>query len=181
MITNELYDLVHAGDLKATVNWLEARPQDLDTPIGEGYSALHVASIFGHEPIVKHLVARGALINQNAANASLATPLHLTVGFRDELVAKQIAMYLLNCGAELNVRQVGGLTPLHHAVSRGSLVLVEMLIDEGADPFLKDDQGVSASDLAKNLKATNEAGEVPVDAIRTALKRAFSLPLEQRS
>ena len=181
MITNELYDLVHSGNLEATSAWLIARPQDLDTPIGDGYSALHVGSMFGHEPIVKHLVERGALINQNAANASMATPLYLAVGFRDEVVAKQISIYLLNCGAELNVRQVGGLTPLHHAVSRGSLVLVEMLIEEGADPFLKDDQGVSASDLAKNLKAENENGEVPVEAIRTALKRAFSLPLEQRS
>jgi uncharacterized protein len=159
MITNGLYDPTHSGDLAAVLEWLKVHPNDLNSPIGDGYTPLHVAALFGHEPIVRELIAYGALVNVEAANASHATALHAAVCFRDENVADRIPRILIECGAELNGAQAGGVTALHHAVNRCSLKLVQTLIEAGADPFLKDDQGRSASDLAKQL----------------ALKGAFSL------
>ena len=178
MITNELYDLTHEGDLKGVSAWLDQRPDDLNADISDGYAALHVACMFGFENVVQHLIARGALVNQNAMNQSKATPLHLAVSFRDETIAKNLILFLLEHGAELNAKQAGGLTPLHHAVARGSALLTDCLVMEGGDPFLKDDQSRSPSDLAKAL--TGDAAE-EAEMIRTALKRAFSLPLETRA
>ncbi len=178
MIENELYDLVHAGDLPGVSKWLDQTPDDLNNFVSDGYAPLHVACLFGHEAIVHHLINRGALVNLNAMNASRATPLHLAVMFRDEETAKRMALYLLNNGAELNAKQDGGQTPLHHAVARGSVILVKALIEEGADPFFEDDLKRSPTDIAKELKG--ESAE-QVDEIRSSLKRAFSLPLESRT
>lgn len=178
MITNQLYDFIHDGDLKATSEWLDQRPDDLNTDLGDGYTPLHVACLFGHESVVQHLISRGALVNVNSQNPARTTALHLAVGFRDEAIAKRLILFLLEHGAELNIKQMGGLTPLHHAVARGSALLTDCLVMEGADPFLKDDQGLSATDLAKALKG-DEAEEQ--ELVQAALKRAFSLPLETRA
>lgn len=172
MITNELYDITHAGNLEGVSKWLDEKPEDLNADISDGYSALHVACMFGWEPIVHHLVKRGSLINQNARNASQTTPLHLATMFRVEATAKNLILFLLDSGAELNAKQAGGQTPLHHAVARGSIPLVQTLILEGADPFMRDEQGKSPNDLASANKD---------EEMRLALKRAFSLPLEART
>lgn len=179
MITNELYDLIHAGDLQGSMNWLDRRPDDLNADISDGYTPLHVACLFGQEAIVQHLLDRRGLVNVNANNMSQATPLHAAVMFRDEAIADRVVRSLLANGAELNATQNGGQTPLHHAVARGSLVLVKTLIEFGADPFLKDEQGRSAQDLAQQLLNSAE-GNSSRAAIREAMKAAFSLPLETR-
>jgi ankyrin repeat protein len=172
MITHPLYDPVHAGDLNLLKSWLDQHPTDLNAPIGDGYTALHVACLFGHEALVAHLLDRHALVNMNAINTSKATPLHLSVTFRDIDTARRISSLLVDNGAELNAPQAGGQTPLHHAVARGALKLVEFLVEAGADPFLKDEQGRAPVDLSRE-NLIDEAGP-----IREALKRAYSLPLE---
>lgn len=158
MKTNGLYDIVHAGSLPELDAWLERKPEDLNTPIGDGYFALHVACMFGHEHVVNSLLSRNALVNVNAENASRATPLHLAVNFRDETVAERICRMLLENGAELNAVQSGGQTALHHAVARKSSSLTKLLMDAGADPFLRDSQGRSAAVLQKAFSVSLEPG-----------------------
>ena len=170
MITSEVYDHAHSGDVTRVAQWLEKNPDSLNTPVSDGFNALHVACLFGHEPLVRHLVSRGALVNIDADNDSRATPLHLAVSFRDEKIAASIAQYLIDHGAELNAMQKGGQTPLHHAVARGSTLLVDLLIEAGGDPFLADDQGRSPADLARELSP-----EMHSDEIRATLKKAFAL------
>lgn len=173
MITSPLYDHVHAGSLDKVRFWLDERPQDLNTFVSDGYTPLQVACMFGQEQVVRFLLDRFVLVNTISDNTARTTALHLAVAFRDEDVAVRIVNALVANGAELNAKQTGGETPLHHAVARGSLKLVDELILSGADPFLKDEQGKSATELAREL-----SGAGPSEEIRTALKRAFSLPLE---
>ena len=170
MIDNQLYDLIHSGDLKGSREWLEQKPEDLNGPLADGFSALHVACIFGRDDIVEYLLAIGGLVNLNAHNSSRATPLHLAASHRDEDIATRIALRLIDHGAELNARQSGGQTPLHHAVARGSLKLVRALVHAGADPFLKDEGDRSPSDLARLLTR-----DFPIEEIQYALKEAFTL------
>jgi ankyrin repeat protein len=172
MINNPVYDPAHDGDVDGVLTWLRANPESINEFVGEGYGLLHVACLFGHEKLVAELLGRGALVNVNADNASRTTPLHAAVAFRDEVIADRIARQLIDNGAELNAQQLGGETPLHHAVARGSLRLTEMLVLAGADPFLKDEAGRTPSVLAQSL----EDGDASM--IREALKRAFALPVE---
>lgn len=165
MITHPLYDCVHAGDVEGVRAWLDPRIEDLNQDIGDGYAPLHVSCMFGHEALCRFLVERGALINLNAVNASGATPLHLAVSHRDEAIAAKIADFLIRHGAELNAPQKGGQTALHHAVARGSAKLVGVLIDAGADPFLKDAHGRAPVDLARALEL-DEVRNVILDKLK---------------
>lgn len=154
------YDLAHAGDVEGVRNWLSARPEDINVFLRDGYNFLHVACAFGHEPLVRFLLDRMALVNVNADNLSQATPLHLAASHRDEAVADRMCRMLIDNGAELNAQQAGGQTPLHHAVGRGSVMLVRTLVEAGADPFLDDDQKRSASAVAKQLGEENQGPEI---------------------
>jgi uncharacterized protein len=151
MIDSPVYDPAHEGDVERVEEWLKANPGAINHTIGDGFSLLHVAAMFGHTNLVTHLIGRNALLNVNAENASRSTPLHLAAAFRDEVVAERIVRELVEFGAELNSHDANGQTPLHHAVARGSKLLARTLIELGADPHLKDGQARSAMDLAKDL------------------------------
>jgi ankyrin repeat protein len=167
------YDMAHSGDSNGVMNWLNAhasdRRVDVNVSVRDGYSLLHVACMFGHDQLVHLLLDRMALVNLNADNTSGATPLHLAACYREEDVADRMMRMLIDNGAELNARQKGGQTPLHHAVARGSVKLVRTLIEAGADPFLEDDQRRSASALAKTLSEEDHGSEV-----RSVLATVFS-------
>lgn len=175
MITSPIYDPAHAGDVESVRQWLQKNPDDLNSPISDGYALLHIACMFGHEPLTAFLLERGALVNLNASNDSHALPLHLATMFRDEQVAKKLIKLLLGNGAELNGIQTGGQTALHHAVARGSALLVETLILGGADPFFKDEKGRAPTDLAKELKDADVAA-----TLQQVLKKAHGLVQEAR-
>lgn len=170
MVTNQLYDFLHSGDLDKTRVHLDQKPEELNKPVFEGYTPLHVACLFGHQSLAGFLLGRSALVNSNADNKVGATPLHCVVAFRDELAAERLVHLLLDHGAELNAITRDGQTALHHAVARGSVILSRSLVLAGADPFLKDKFGRAPVDLAKELASENQG-----DEIRGVLKMAWSL------
>jgi uncharacterized protein len=55
---------------------------------------------------------------------------------------------LLAAGADPNVRQQGGYTPLHSAAHSDDAELVRLLLAHGADPALTADDGRTAADMA---------------------------------
>lgn len=62
-----------------------------------------------------------------------------------------VATFLAD-GADVNARGCFGRTPLHYAVHEGrkiSVPIVKLLMDFGADPSLKDDNGFSVADWAR--------------------------------
>lgn len=88
--------------------------------------------------LVALLVAAGAL--WTGTNA-----LHRQLDFPD-LEGLALALSL---GADPNEPRAGGIRPLHHAVMRGrGLPAVKCLVQAGADPSARDDDGRSAADWA---------------------------------
>ncbi|MDD4113928.1 MAG: ankyrin repeat domain-containing protein [Herbinix sp.] len=65
------------------------------------------------------------------------------------------ALLLLKYGADPNYQENYMRTPLHYAVASGSLIMVELLIEHGADPDLYDIVGNKPADLALHLKHCN--------------------------
>ena len=55
---------------------------------------------------------------------------------------------LLRYGAAINAKNVDGDTPMHTAVSLGSLELVKLLERYGGDAMIKNAQGQSPIDMA---------------------------------
>lgn len=52
------------------------------------------------------------------------------------------------CGANVNIRDANGYTPLHHAASRGDNEVVQYLIDKGADVTVVSRKGQTTADMA---------------------------------
>jgi len=97
------------GNLGAVRLLLDRRPDLAYQQVALRRTALHVATIHGHQPIVQLLLDRGADIN--AEDRDCRTPLHLVADQgRDD-----IASLLLQRGAKVDVRDVSKLTPLHLA------------------------------------------------------------------
>lgn len=65
------------------------------------------------------------------------------------------ALLLLEHGADPNYQEIYMRTPLHYAVTSGSLRMVKLLIEHGADPNLYDIVGNTPADFALKLKHSN--------------------------
>ena len=88
------------SDALETVRWLVEHGSDVDAANNEGTTALHGAAIYGHDTIVKFLVANGAHVN--ARDKSGRTPLNIAQGFH------QSGSFRVNERTAALLRQLGG-------------------------------------------------------------------------
>ena len=107
-----------------------------------GWTALLVASHYGHLSIVKMLLDRGA--NPNAATNKGNTPLMEAAAEGRQDVA-QVLLSLPNI--KLEARSERGGTALVFAASWGHLNLVKLLLDHGAEPAVVVNSGRTVLDL----------------------------------
>ncbi|CAI7878419.1 unnamed protein product [Closterium sp. NIES-54] len=77
------------------------------------------------------------------------TALHFSCG----MVSTECAIVLLESGAEVNVRDNEGFTPLHMAAGYGRSQSVELLL-KAANPFVKDKIGRTPRELAVEIRDT---------------------------
>ena len=107
----------------------------------DGQTALYRASSRGYSEVVRSLIDRGADLNAECNDRDEygkevgRTPLHAATynGHRD------IALFLLEGGANAETRSRQDQTPLYMASSRGFAEVVRLLIDHGADVDAKCD------------------------------------------
>jgi uncharacterized protein len=103
-------------------------------------NALMMAALGGHLTICKTLIAKGADVNKTGW-----APLHYaaTKGHLD------VMKLLLENHAYIDAESPNKTTPLMMAVMYGTAEAVKLLIDEGADVSLKNEQNLTAVDFAK--------------------------------
>ena len=111
--------------------------------------------------IVSLLVQAGA--NVNAVDEGQKwTPLHFAS--RDHRA--DIALTLLDAGANIDATDIFGNTPLWRAVAtfRGDLKTIDLLLQRGADPKKQNRRGVSAIDLASKPELVERLRRMSADA-----------------
>ncbi|CAH8665820.1 unnamed protein product [Dicrocoelium dendriticum] len=83
---------------------------------------------------VKRLLEDGVGVNSTDCSGRKSTPLHFAAGYGH----REVVELLLEHGAEVSARDVGGLIPLHNACSFGHVDVVRLLLAAGSDPNARD-------------------------------------------
>ncbi|XP_075212896.1 E3 ubiquitin-protein ligase MIB1-like [Lycorma delicatula] len=151
--------------LKLPRGWIVDEKKD------DGYTALHLAALNNHVEVAELLVHHGKA-DMDLQNVNLQTALHLAV----ERQHTQIVRLLVREGANLNIPDKDGDTPLHEALRHHTLSQLRQLQDvqdvgkllmglgtQGAD---KKSSASIACFLAGNgadLTIKNKKGQTPLD------------------
>ncbi len=131
---------------KAIVDLLVAKGAKPGAQTGGGVTALHLAARKGYESVAKALLAAGAPVNAKTTASEVrdypvtALPYRLTTVGQTPLHLAAAAGYaglvesLLAKGAEVNLVDEAGRTPLSYAVDKHYLPVVQLLVTAHANP-----------------------------------------------
>ena len=135
-----------AGRHFQTADLLRQNGADLHVRGNEWRSPLHAAAHSGNLEVVRILIEYDHA-DINARDGTEGTPLHWASSgqyFKDGSVLR----FLLEHGADINVRSQDGWTPLHVASHYGALEAVCLLLEHGADVDAKRNDGMTALQVA---------------------------------
>uniref|UniRef100_A0A7E4VBG3 Ion_trans domain-containing protein n=1 Tax=Panagrellus redivivus TaxID=6233 RepID=A0A7E4VBG3_PANRE len=127
-----------AAGFNDVVKMLIARGTNVDIRTKDNYTALHVAVQSGKASVVETLLGFGADVHVHGGSIG-ETALHVAAAIPGDDV--ECAQMLLKSGAQPNVTQTDGATPLHIAARSGNTEMIKLLLYEGANPRLKSDNG----------------------------------------
>ncbi len=113
-----------------------------------GETALMYASLYGQLDAVKRLIGRGAEVNHPGW-----TPLHYAASTGQLSVIE----YLLEHHAYIDAGSTNGTTPLMMAARANRTDAARLLVREGADPSLRNEAGLAASDYLTRAGSTTDA------------------------
>ena len=111
---------------------LVAKGADVNFHVDRGWSPLFYAVKSGHVDAVKFLISRGAKVDHRGSlNHSL---LHIAAAYSSghPRASTEIALLLVEAGADVNATAKSGFTPLHEAALSGAHSIAEVLLGSGA-------------------------------------------------
>ena len=146
--------------LKSASTLIEWPKTDVNKLNLQGESALMMAAIKGHIELAAKLIEKKADVNKTGW-----TPLHYAASAGHV----NIISLLLENSAYIDAESPNRTTPLMMAAKYGSSASVTLLLDQDADYGLKNEQGFTALDFARQ-------GEKPeaVEAISARMKKKYS-------
>lgn len=133
---------LQGGNLKAFEVLLLGSNLQVDARNAQDETPLMMAALRGHVNAARTLIERGADVNKTGW-----TPLHYAATGTQPQQPEIIALLLEN-HAYIDAESPNGTTPLMMAVHYGTRDAVQLLLQEGADPSIKNRLGLTAADFA---------------------------------
>ncbi|HMN92912.1 MAG TPA: ankyrin repeat domain-containing protein [Hydrogenophaga sp.] len=148
------------GSLKVANFLLDQQTLDIEARNAHDENALMMAALKGHTAEARRLIERGAQVNKPGW-----APLHYAASTE---LPQSLAMarLLLEHHAYIDAESPNGTTPLMMAAFYGTSALVDLLLQEGADPQLRNRQGLTAIDFARRAGRQRD-----IDAIARVIRQ----------
>jgi ankyrin repeat protein len=124
---------------------------DVNAISENGETPLMMAALKGRLALARRLIERKAEVNKTGW-----TPLHYAATFAGAESAAMVRLLLEN-HAYIDAESPNRSTPLMMAARYGNTGVVKLLLEEGADPLLKNQQGMSAIDFAQGANRAESA------------------------
>lgn len=134
---------IREGSLKVATFLLDQPLVQVEVRNARGESPLMMAAIKGQLPLAQRLIDRKAEVNKPGW-----APLHYAAA-NPEPVGLELTRLLLEHHAYIDAASPNQTTPLMMAARYGSPEVVQLLLEEGADPTLRNEQNLSALDFAQ--------------------------------
>ncbi|MCD2516691.1 ankyrin repeat domain-containing protein [Massilia sp. G4R7] len=134
---------VREGSMGVFQALLQHPGTDLEAKAMNGNTALMMAAYKRNKPAAEALLARGARVNQAGW-----TPLHYAAASGDEDIARLLIAKEARLDA-VSPKESGAYTPLMMAAREGQQGMARLLLEQGADPRLKDSEGLTAVQIAE--------------------------------
>jgi uncharacterized protein len=133
------HEAIIVGD-KATVEAALSGGWNPNARSPDGFTPLGLAAFFGHEDIFDLLLPMTADVNEQATNPQKVAAIHAAAAVHNA----GMVLKLLRAGADPNLMQADGFSPLHSATQSGDAIMAGLLVLFGADPQLKNAKGHDA-------------------------------------
>ncbi len=143
---------------QSMVEFLLAHGVDIEMTSKSGQTALHIAAQNGDWPMVDFLLQRGA--NVKTQDKFGNTPFHVTAQYTGQKFKLEILESLREKGANINQQNEDGNTPLHAAAQNGNWQMVDFLCHCGADIKMTNNNGQTASEVAKANRQASIADSI---------------------
>ncbi|WP_020531549.1 ankyrin repeat domain-containing protein [Flexithrix dorotheae] len=149
-----VFEAVSLGEIEIAGKLIDADKSLINSYSGDGFTPLGLAAFFGFFDLVKLLLAKGADPNLASNNQFKVAPIHSACA----ISSYEIAKLLIENGANVNARQMQGVTPLHSAAHNGEAEIVKLLLENGAKVNAKLETGQTALAMAidKNFGAITD-------------------------
>ena len=136
------------GNMEAT-KLIADSGADINAKDSDGQSVLHWTCENENLNCIKLLLDMGADIC--ASNEYNDTPLHYAA--RNSFSQAGAVLLLLKAGADVNALNTEGQTALHYAAKKGNIFCMQVLLDHGCDPEIRDIHGKTADDILEERSA----------------------------
>jgi ankyrin repeat protein len=140
---------VREGSLKVATLLLSQNKTLVEARTPQDENVLMMAALAGNEALAKALIDKGADVNKPGW-----APLHYAATKGHAGITK----LLLGHHAYIDAESPNKSTPLMMAAMYGTFDVVKLLVDEGADTSLKNEQGLTAHDFAKKAERQDIQG-----------------------
>jgi uncharacterized protein len=159
----DVFEACALGDCSRLEQLLQQDAMLVHASSADGWGPLHLAAAFGGSPATALLLAHGAHVHRFSRNPMRNQPLHACIALGRDPETVRI---LIEQGADVNMAQAGGYTPLHQAAAAGLVEVTRILLEAGAKPDMRCDQGKTPAEYARErnhsdvLQQLGESGKL---------------------